>query len=785
MRLLLFALLLPALPLLRGDAAEVRPLPQDPGVPDFEEEVFPFLDRYCLYCHEGSEAEGGIDLALHLSEEEARTDPELYWAAAWKVWDHAMPPPRREEQPSDEERARFLAWVDHPEGLGRPQRAPAPVLRRMNRAIYARSVEDLCGVSLPEGVLASLPEDESGDGFDNIGASLTLADDAVLRYLEAAEVAASRAVVPFEAVPERRRWVGNELDATNTRGTAAALWSQGSVGTMVTIEQAGRYRFRIGAYGDQAGDEPCLMELLVDGRDLHEAEVPTEQGEDTVVEVEVRLDAGGHLLKGRFTNDYWRPDLPEGEARDRNLYIAWIELEGPLDPPAPTAFQRGLFERHPLRGEFPGRAPAIAGMIDELATKAWRRPPTREERRRLARLVAEERSWEEVVRLCLTALMTSPHFLFESTWEPERLSAAGRRELEGHELATRLAFFLWGRLPDAALLAEAADPAWAGSEDALRRTVERMLDDPRSIALAEDFASQAFRIRGLLEHEVDAEVFPEVDAALLASMQRETEMLFLDVLARDLDLGLFLDADYSFVDRPLAAHYGLDFPPGEGDWRRVELGDTPRRGILGHASVLTMTSMATRTSPVRRGKWILDNLIGAPPPPPPADAGALDEDPEAAREATLRERLAMHRDQPQCISCHMVMDPLGFSLERFDAVGRWRDMVDGLPVDAGGRLPDGTALDGLAEVVDVLEERDGFARLMVARLTSFALGRGLVPADRALVQEVLDRMDPARPTLRGAIEGIVLSEAFRTRPQGRRAWQDGETREPSSDGRPR
>ena len=753
-------LLLPflSLPLLLGQdvAAGTQ------GEPSFEQDVLVFVEDYCLHCHEGNKAEADLDLSRHLTAEEARAEPEIYWEAAWKVWDHAMPPPRRKQQPTNQERARFLAWVDAPEGLGFQPKPALPVYRRMNRSIYRRSIRDFCGVTVPEEVLLSLPSDEAGDGFDNIGSSLTLADDAVLRYMEAAETIASLAVVPFAPDLVVQRWTGADLDAPNHSAEAAALYSRGQASVSVHVPRAGRFQLRVGSWGDQAGEESCRMAILMDGKVRKEVSVDGGIGEVTETILPLDLDQGTHQFAASFLNDYWRPDAPEGTPKDRNLYVGWIELEGPLDPLPPTEFQADLHRRFPLAAEAPGKDRAVRDLIEQLTTHAWRRPPTNGERKRYADLVAGEKTWEEVVRLAMTAILTSPNFLFEGTTRPKRFKENQEYRLTGSEIATRLSFFLWSSLPDRALREAAAEPHFATDPTAILGQVERMLADPRGLALAEDFADQCFRIRGLETHELEQDLFPEVDAALLASMQQETRMLFLDILAQDRDLRDFLHSTDTFLDRRLADHYGLAWPEGAVGWQRFDLTDTQRRGVLGHASVLTMTSFATRTSPVRRGKWILDNLLGAPPPPPPADAGLLDEGTAAAEQASLRERLAAHRTKPQCISCHTVMDPLGFSLENFDAVGRWRDHIGSLPVDAGGELPDGTKLEDLQDLTHALEARGGFERLLVKRLTSYALGRTLGPADRPTIQAILEAMDPDRPTLRQAIHAIVLSDAFLT-----------------------
>ena len=754
--LLLLSLLgLPVVAVWESDKAE------EPDI-NFQEDVLDFLDEYCLRCHEGEDAEADLDFSLHFSEQEAREHPNLYWDAAWKVWDHAMPPPRRLKQPTLEERARFLAWVDAEDGLGYQPPMAAPVLRRMNRSIYRRSILHLFGVEVPKSIWETLPSDEAGDGFDNIGASLTMSDDAVLKYLDAAELIADLAVVDFNPPTELRTWIGSELDAPKHQAQTAALYSHGGATANFQAPRAGRYIFRVRAWGDQAGEEPCKMDMAVNGASIKTVEISSPVGEETESLVHLELDKGEHLLAAQFMNDYWAPNAPEGTANDRNLYILGMEMEGPLDPLPPTNFQIDLKNRYPLLlAPKEGKEQRLA-FTSELLKLAWRRKPTKKELRRYTKILEDQTTWENMVRLVCTAAMTSPHFLFESTSRPKRFEPSQKLSLSNEELATKLSFFLWSSVPSIELSERMAHKDFATDDANLKTIMDWMLAQPQSEALAEDFAGQSFRIRGLLEHEVDEAQFPTLTPALLLDMQKETHLLFKYIIQEDLNLNELLTADYTFLNQRLANHYGYPWQGQNEEWEIHNLGETQSRGILGHASVLTVTSMATRTSPVRRGKWIMENIMGASPPPPPADAGLLDESNQENSEATLRERLASHRNKPQCIPCHKVMDPLGFSLEHYDPIGRWRETERGRAVDAGGELPDGTQLAGLLDIVKTLEERDHFPRLFLSRLTSYALGRSLTSADRPLLQNIMNSMDSNKPTVREAIYGIVLSDAFRT-----------------------
>ncbi|HJZ53786.1 MAG TPA: DUF1592 domain-containing protein [Gemmataceae bacterium] len=393
------------------------------------------------------------------------------------------------------------------------------------------------------------------------------------------------------------------------------------------------------------------------------------------------------------------------------------------------------------------------------ADRAFRRPATHDEVNRLLRFVEDARrngdGFEHGIRVGFQAILCSPHFLFriESAGSPGRVN--------DFELAVRLSYFLWSSCPDEELFAHAARGTLRQGNN-LARQVRRMLRDPKARALSENFAGQWLRIRGLKEFTPDPARFPDFDEPLRAAMMRETELFFDAVVREDRSVLDFLDADYTFVNDRLARHYGIGGVQG-GEFRKVSLAGTPRSGVITHASVLAVTSNPTRTSPVRRGRWLLDNILGAPPPAPPPGVEQLKEAHEAGG-ATLRQRMERHRSNPKCAACHAGMDPLGFGLESFDAVGAWRTHDGDVPIDATGVLPDGRAFDGPAGLRAVLLKRRGaFARCLTEKLLTYALGRGLDRGDRRAVADVARKLIDNEYRFSAVVLAIAHSDPFQAR----------------------
>jgi hypothetical protein len=382
---------------------------------------------------------------------------------------------------------------------------------------------------------------------------------------------------------------------------------------------------------------------------------------------------------------------------------------------------------------------------------------------RLADSVLDQRgSFEQAIQTAVAAVLVSPHFLFRIEDDGAAYAASPVRELNGYELASRLSYFLWSSMPDDELFT-LAGRGELHDEAVLAQQVRRMIADPKSAALVENFAGQWLNLRNLDEATPDPKQFPGFDADLKHAMRRETELLFDAVMREDRRILEFLIADFTFVNERLAKHYGIDGVTGER-FQQIRLPADQRVGLLTQASILTLTSNPTRTSAVKRGKWIMENILGTPPPDPPANVPGLEETQQAKPDATLREQLVLHRQNAVCASCHIQMDELGFGFENFDPVGRWRVEDDGKPIDSAGELPSGERFRGPIELVRILSQRErAFAEALTRKMLTYALGRGLQYYDQCAVEAIVQRMDQNDFRFSSLVLGIVTSEPFRMR----------------------
>jgi hypothetical protein len=516
------------------------------------------------------------------------------------------------------------------------------------------------------------------------------------------------------------------------------------------VPVAGEYLLRARAYAQQAGDEPAKLEFRLAGREVARHDVLATKREPAEHQTRLKLEPGPLRVEAWFVNDYYKPEHPDKSQRDRNLYVEWFEFAGPIGAVLPTEFQRRALRE----------GVDAHGAVAELARRAWRRPVSDEEVARLLALTPGDAARELRVRTALEALLCSPQFLFRFERDP----APGEvRDLDGFELATRLAYFLWSSTPDDALLA-AAERGELASAEGRARQVRRMLRDARASELTRRFATQWLQLGQLEQLTPDPGRFPDFDAALRAAMLAETQLLFEAVLREERPLRELIDPAFTFLNARLARHYGLEGVRGE-QLERVRLDDeqrTVRGGILQQASVLTVTSNPTRTSPVKRGKWVLEVLLGAPPLAPQPGVDTLDESPQASGAASLRERLARHREDAACAVCHDRMDPLGFALEHYDPVGRWREHDGAFAIDASGEFDDGERFDGAAPLEARVARSPAFVRGAFEKLTIYALGRGLRGADEPALEQALEELS-AEPTLVELIHAVVELDAFRRR----------------------
>ena len=751
-------------------APAVSALADPSGIPDvagsddaLPERARAFLDAHCVSCHGPEAQQGGLRLDGEHAPIPGGEDSALDWEYLHeRVAFEEMPPPAA-PAPSDIERAEFLEWLGGAVGVDAPEAEPAPPvpLRRLTREQWRHAARDLFGVEFdPE---AYLPEDAVGHGFDHVAEAQTLSEVDFVRFLDAAEAIAERAVPPGESVPPRAvRYEPGDIDADRIRG-AAWLNTRGLARARAALPRAGEYVVRASLWGQQAGPEPCRVRLVLGGS--RSSEVFDVRASDpanaVVVEARLRAKRGGDLGVGvEFLNDFFNPRAREGKPKDRNLAIQWVEIEGPFGAPTPTEFSKGLLT---CAADAGGGERGLRAAVGELVATVWRLPGETASRRDVARLLALTNKRDEPelrLRTALIAALASPRFLFME----ERGGRARRGEgasLTGVERAARLASMLWRSVPDEWLL-EAARDGELDTADGVAAVAGRMLGDPRADRFAASFGRQWLQLDGLRGKRADRKRFPDFDGRLARSMVEETQRVLLDSLRERRSMWDLVDGTTTFVDERLARHYGLDALEGEpvdDGWRRVDLSGTERRGLLGHASVLFLTSEPERTSPVKRGKWVLDVLLGAAPPPPPPGVDSLPEDGakkgEDGEELSLRERFELHRADPSCAACHARMDPIGFGLEAYDAVGALREGVN-----ATGELPDGRGFDGPSELAEVLRSEGRFLEATVERLLVYALARSLVPADRATVAEVVAALDPDHPTLEDALLAIVSTDAF-------------------------
>ncbi|MEQ1633877.1 MAG: DUF1592 domain-containing protein [Planctomycetota bacterium] len=719
------------------------------------------FEQRCLECHDSAAKKGGLDL------EALASGPKIEWLSALsRVRDQVragvMPPKDAEPLTAIEHRellAGTAAILAH-EVPKLPLAAGRVTVRRLSRAEWEYAVFDLFGVLIER--TRDFPQDDLGYGFDNIGDALSFSTLHLESYLAAAsEVAAQVFHGEDSKAPARRQLEAESMTAQDgaqfgAEGDVANLFTNAAITGEVDLPRDGNYRIGALAGSMPAGDEPARMAISIDGRELCVIDVP--QRELRLETVTVPIGRGRHHVAVAFVNDFWDPNHADAARRDRNLLVDWVAVEGPLDQ-RPTPVQQQWLAPH-LAADWP----AIAKVIQE---RVHRHEPSVQQVQNAVevatRAVAAGSSRDEALRQVLTAALVSPRFLFrlELPGQSANSTTAGSEPIPGSALAVRLSFFLWSSVPDEELAGlgrsgELHDPS------VLQRQLARLLEDPRAERMSQNFAAQWLELRALSVRTPDPAMFPGFDETLRRSMRRETELLFWTVLRSGLDVRTLLDCDFTHVDATLARFYGLDGEFG-AEFVRVPLQGAlqRRRGLLGHASVHAVTSNPTRTSPVKRGKWILENLLDqAPPPPPPGNAIFADEASVRAPRV-LREQLAAHRARAACASCHERMDALGLCLERFDAIGRVRDQFGGEPIDSKATLPDGTEIDGEDGLRALLGSDPSLPRTLLRKLFVYGIGREPSPSERLALDLAVDqKAERGIVTIGDLLAMVVTSRAF-------------------------
>ncbi|HIE92487.1 MAG TPA: DUF1592 domain-containing protein [Acidobacteria bacterium] len=739
------------------------------------------LDRYCVTCHNERTLAGG--LALDTADPgQVGHDPALWEKVAGKLRTGMMPPERR-PRPDASTYTSLVSYfetaLDQTAALApNPGR---PAAHRLNRAEYTNAVRDLLGLEIDGRAL--LPADESGYGFDNIADVLSLSPGLLERYLLAAAKISRQAVGDPTLRPTTAIYKTSPLlSQTGRVSDDLPLGSRGGLAVEHHFPLDGEYLLKVSLRGRARA--PHQLEIRID----RERVATFALGDRPTLEVRLPISAGTRLVGVSFAGFIGqslpvdaRPPPPPITSYTYVLYpndpaVEQVEILGPYDGvvPADTSARQRIFACRPSSSAATAEDERLCAseIVTALATRAYRRPATEAD---VASLLAaydagrlDGGGFEDGIRWTIESLLVSPKFLFRIEDQPATATPGAPYRISDIDLAARLSFFLWSTIPDSELIDLAAE-ARLSDPDVLEQQVRRMLADPRSGSLVENFAGQWLYLRNLPTVAPDATQFPEFDDNLRHAFRRETELFFNDQFRGDHSVRDLLSADYTFVNERLARHYGIPNVYG-GHFRRVTWpeGDTRRAGLLGQGSLLTVTSYPHRTSPVVRGKWLLENLLGAPPPPPPADVPGLEEPVDQERAAGMRERMAQHRSNPVCASCHARIDPLGFALENFDAVGRWRETEGGAgtAIDASGAMPDGAAFDGPAAFRAALlaEPWAGeFTRTVTGKLLTYALGRGLEFYDAPVVRQIMRDAEPDGHRWSSLILGIVKSVPFQMR----------------------
>ena len=724
----------------------------------FRTQLAPLLRTYCYDCH-GSGSE--IELEKYRTAAEVKKERGVWGRAIAQIRLGTMPP--EDGEPLEPEtRQKLLSLLDKlvnsVDCVNNPN-AGKVALRRLNRAEYRNTIRDLTGVDYQAS--DGFPGDDVGYGFDNIGDVLSMPPLLVEKYLDAAETVTGQAIYTpppsrvFELDQEPSKLI--HAGKYSVRSGRVTLATQGTVALECEVPFTATYTLTIAASGDQGGDEPVKMKI--DSGRLHTIiPVPKEKVED--FELQLRLVRGTRRVEISFINDYYVP-----KKADRNLHVHHVNLRGvekraivPGDLELPASHRKLIFVT-PGGDVSPDRA--SAEVLGRFASRAFRRPATSQEVKRLTQLAAKVRAesgrFEEGIQVAIQAVLVSPHFLFKVE-TPKQVDAQGKMPLvTQYELATRISYFLWSSMPDDELLllahrGQLRDPA------RLLDKVARMLRDPRANRFVKNFAGQWLQLRNLDQVRPDSETFGAFNDKIRELMRRETLTFFAGVMRGNLPVTTLLDGQFTYLNETLAQFYGVTGVKGP-KFRKVSLVGTPRGGLLTQASILTVTSDPTRTSPVKRGKWILENLLNTPPPPAPPNVPELE---KATLTGTLRERMEQHRSYPACAACHNMMDPLGFALENYDAVGLWRDREGDEAIDASGQLPDGTKFKGVGELREMLvtQRKDQFTRCLAEKLLIYAIGRGTEYYDKCAIDQIVLEAQQNDYKFAYLIAGIINSDPF-------------------------
>ena len=721
----------------------------------------PLLNQYCITCHNQRAKTGGLALDSKNLEHVAE-DAETWEKVVRKIRTGMMPPSgarRPERAVLDKFASDLEARLDEAQaeavlpGAG----LDAPAMHRLNRTEYANAIRDL--LALDVDVTTLLPSDASSDGFDNIADALSVSPSLIQGYVSAAMKISRRAVGDRTLTPTQITYPAPGGLAQDRHIEGLPLGTRGGMLVHHTFPLDAEYEFSVTGGAGFGGGGGAAVDVTLDGEKIA---TTTPRG------FRLTVAAGPHTIGAALVDRVRSAGVDEAfsDFRIDSKFTAaggiqTVVITGPFKAASPgdTPSRHRIFVCRPTTPA--DDAGCARKIVTTLARRAYRRPPLDAEIETLMGFYQQGRAggdFETGVQQATARILVAPAFLYRVEEAPRSVKAGAAYRLSDLDLASRLSFFLWSSIPDDQLL-EVASKGRLHESAVLDQQVKRMLADPKSEALTDNFAGQWLYLRDLANVQTSAKAF---DDNLRQAFRRETEMLFSSIVHDDRSIVDLLDADYTFVDERLARHYGI--PDIHGSYfRRVTLDPaSPRRGLLGQGSVLTVTSVATRTSPVSRGKWILENLLGTPAPvPPPGVDTNLEKNPEEVKTTSLRQRLEAHRSNPVCASCHKIMDPIGFALENFDLVGEWRDRDGRTPIDASGKLVDGTVLQGPGDLRQALLSRsDAFVTNATEKLFTYALGRPVQYYDMPAVRSIVHRAARNDYRFSSLVLGVVESAPF-------------------------
>jgi len=785
-------------------------VPVSAAEPSFQGEGVAFLKTHCLNCHSGEKPKAELSLSKFTDDASVIKDRKTWNRVREVIQSGEMPPESRPQPTADQKQAftKLVAGVfDQFDKTAKPD--PGRVtIRRLNKNEYRYTVRDLCGVDF--NASEDFPSDDVGHGFDNIGDVLTLPPVLLERYLAAAESVMNRAITPVPPKVTQRSVAGRFTEPAGPKVPLAGEYRVVTVGAKDGIESGPLhtpytappdedYEFVTKAFAETKGTKPVKIAILATTKDKSASGLATDEQVKTLtgahleglrpfvivgtfeVTAKTAREAKDFKVKLRLPPGFQRMAIavmtPDAGEPDPKVMIHSLRLNGPMNTlPLSHRMLLKCDETKPV-------AERSREVLTRFASRAYRRPAATAEVDRLLKLsdaaTARGDKWEVALQFAMSAALVSPKFLFRVELD-HRSAGPDLRPLSEHQLASRLSYFLWASMPDDELFALAAKGELTKNLDT---QVSRMLKSPKAVALVDHFALQWLQLGNLKNFQPDPAKFPKFNADLRTAMFEETKRFLAGIVREDKSILTMLDADYTYLNGQLADHYGIVDTAGntwrvpqkewkkggkkiEWDkWARVQLWTGERGGLLSQASILAVTSNPTRTSPVKRGKWVLEQLLGTPPPPPPANVPELEKDGKAVNAGTLRQQMELHRKNPACANCHAKMDPLGFGLESFDAVGAFRKEDEAKrKIDASGELPDGQKFDGPAELRQILlAKKDLFARCLTEKMLTYALGRGLEYYDKRAVDAIVAAVQKSDYKLSVLVSEIAKSDPFRLR----------------------